>query len=233
MIKCDRHIGTTNDEWCWKCQELLDEVRFESIESLKKLKKVKVIFLDNDGVICLSNNWGGRAKKWKKYKKLNPEATSDTVAPVEVRFDDFDKKAVKVLNDVLELTGAELVVSSDWRLHATLEEISEYYLSKGISKAPIAFTKRYIGCDKPDEFVWRRSTMYEQQRCIEVRQYLTDHPEITHWACIDDLQLGGKDSYGYEQVWGLTNFVHTPRDNEGIKQSGVKEKLLEYLSSND
>jgi len=233
MIKCDRHIVTTNDEWCWKCQELLDEVRFESIESLKKLKKVKVIFLDNDGVICLANNWGGRAKKWKKYKKLNPEATSDTIAPVEVRFDDFDKKAVKVLNDVLELTGAELVVSSDWRLHATLEEISEYYLSKGISKAPIEFTKRYIGCDKPDEFVWRRSTMYEQQRCIEVRQYLTDHPEITHWACIDDLQLGGKDSYGYEQVWGLSNFVHTPRDNEGIKQSGVKEKLLEYLTSND
>jgi hypothetical protein len=32
-----------------------------------------------------------------------------------------------------------------------------------------------------------------------------------------------------EQKWGLSNFVHTPRDNEGIKQSGVKEKLLEYL----
>ena len=71
--------------------------------------------------------------------------------------------------------------------------------------------------------------MHEQQRCIEVRQYLTDHPEITHWACIDDLQLGEKDSYGFERNWGLSNFVHTPRENEGIKQSGVKEKLLEYL----
>jgi hypothetical protein len=233
MLKCYKHIGIDNNDWCWECQELTDAIRFESIKLLNKMKTNKVIFLDNDGVICLSNNWGGRAKKWKKYKKLNPEATSDTVAPVEVRFDDFDKKAVKVLNDVLELTGAELVVSSDWRLHATLEEIGEYYLSKGISKAPIAFTKRYIGCDKPDEFVWRRSTMHEQQRCIEVRQYLTDHPEITHWACIDDLQLGGKDSYGYEQVWGLSNFVHTPRENEGIKQSGVKEKLLEYLTNND
>jgi hypothetical protein len=48
------------------------------------------------------------------------------------------------------------------------------------------------------------------------------------------LELGEKDSNGfYEQVWGLTNFVHTPRDNEGIKQSGVKEKLLEYLTNND
>lgn len=195
-----------------------------------KTNKKSVLFLDNDGVICLSNNWGGRMKKWNKYKKLNPEATSDTMAPVEVRFDDFDKKAVKVLNQVLEETGAELVVSSDWRLHATLEEIGEYYLSKGILKAPIAFTKRYIGCDKPDEFEWKRSTMYEQQRCVEVKQYLTDHPDITHWACIDDLELGEKDSNGFDRKWGLSNFVHTPRENEGIKQSGVKEKLLEYLT---
>jgi len=190
----------------------------------------KILFLDLDGTICLSNNWGGRAKKWKKYRKLNPDATSDTTAPVEVRFDDFDKKAVKVLNEVLEETGAEIVVSSDWRLFATLEELGEYFLSKGIIKKPIAFTKRYIGCDKPDEFEWVRRMMYEQQRCIEVRQYLTDHPEITHWACIDDLVLGEKDDCNREQKWGLSNFVHTPRENEGIKQSGVKEKLLQYLN---
>jgi hypothetical protein len=189
----------------------------------------KVIFLDNDGVICLDNNWGGRSKKWSEYKKLNPDVTSDTTAPVEVRFDDFDKKAIKVLNQILEETGTEIVVSSDWRLHATLEELGEYYLSKGISKVPIAFTKRYIGCDKPDEFEWVRRTMYEQQRCIEIRQYLTDHPEITHWVCVDDLELGEKDTYDREQKWGLSNFVHTPRASEGIKQSGVKDKILQYL----
>ena len=93
----------------------------------KDIKK-SILFLDLDGTICLSSNWGGRTKKWKKYKKLNPEAVNDTEAPVDVRFDDFDKKAVKVLNDVLEQTGAELVVSSDWRLFANLEEIGEYYL---------------------------------------------------------------------------------------------------------
>jgi len=72
--------------------------------------------------------------------------------------------------------------------------------------------------------------MYEQQRCIEVHQYLTDHPEVTHWVCIDDLELGEKDTQDREQKWGLSNFVHTPRENEGIKQSGVKEKLLQYLN---
>jgi hypothetical protein len=191
---------------------------------------MKVIFLDNDGVICLDNNWGGRTKKWNEYRKLNPDQDILGLAPVEVRFDDFDKKAVKVLNQVLEETGAEIVVSSDWRLHANLEELGEYYLSQGILRTPIAFTKRYIGCDKPDEFEWTRRTMYEQQRCIEVRQYLTDHPEITHWVCVDDLQLGEKDTNGHIQKWGLSNFVNTPRMNEGVKQSGVKEKLLKYLN---
>lgn len=190
---------------------------------------MKVIFLDNDGVICLDNNWGGRSTKWAKYKKLNPEATSDTMAPVDIRFDNFDKKAIKVLNQILEETGAEIVVSSDWRLHANLEEIGEYYESQGILKKPIAFTKRYIGCDKPDEFEWTRRTMYEQQRSIEVRQYLTDHPEITNWVCVDDLELGKEDSHGREQVWGLSNFVNTPKMAEGIKQQGVKEKILQFL----
>ena len=153
---------------------------------------MKVLFLDNDGVICLANNWGSRVKKRKKDKIS--------------------------------------LVMNDWRLYGTLEELGDYYLSEGIIKKPIAFTKRYIGCDKPDEFEWFRQTMYEQQRCIEVRQYLTDHPEVTHWACIDDVELGERDTHDREQKWGLSNFVHTPRENEGIKQSGVKEKLLEYLT---
>ena len=191
------------------------------------MKTNKVLFLDNDGVICLANNWGSRVKKRKKDKVSL--VLNDPDVEAKYRFDYFDKKAVKVLNQVLEETGAEIVVSSDWRLYGTLEELGDYYLSEGIIKKPIAFTKRYIGCDKPDEFEWVRRTMYEQQRCIEVHQYLTDHPEVTHWACIDDLELGKNDTQGREQKWGLSNFVHTPRENEGIKQSGVKEKLLEYL----
>ena len=60
---------------------------------------MKVIFLDNDGVICLSNNWDGRSKKMARYRSKNPETSRYIMdAPVEVRFDDFDKKAVKILN---------------------------------------------------------------------------------------------------------------------------------------
>ena len=234
MAKCDRHIDTNNFEWCWKCQELTDNERFESIKSLNKLKKMKVIFLDNDGVICLYNNWGGRSKKWSKYRSENPESSkSISDGPVNVRFDDFDQKAIKVLNEILEETGAEIVVSSDWRYHATLEELGEYYLYQGILKKPIGFTKRLKECDVPENFIWSRQFDLEQSRSLEILQYLRDNPEVTEWVAVDDLNMGipqTHESWGeMEMDWGLTNFVLTPKSTEGIKQSGIKEKITKYL----
>ena len=193
---------------------------------------MRCIFLDHDGVICLSNNWGGRAKKWSKYRSENPESSSDKRdAPVEVRFDDFDEKAVRILNQILEETGAEIVVSSDWKRWANVEEMGEYYESKGIIKKPIALTPDLGDCtwENPEResWVWSPRWDLEMSRVVEIRQYLHDHPEITHWVAIDDLHLGKTDESW--KNWGLDNFVLTPRTNEGIKQSGIKEKVIKYL----
>jgi hypothetical protein len=193
---------------------------------------MRCIFLDHDGVICLSTNWGGRTKKWSKYRSENPESSSDKRdAPVEVRFDDFDEKAVRILNQILEETGAEIVVSSDWKRWANVEEMGEYYESKGIIKKPIALTPDLGDCtwENPEResWVWSPRWDLEMSRVVEIRQYLYDHPEITHWVAIDDLHLGKTDESW--KNWGLTNFVLTPRTNEGIKQSGIKEKVIKYL----
>ena len=48
MAKCDRHVDTNNNEWCWKCQELTDNERFESIKSLNKLQEIKFEDVFND-----------------------------------------------------------------------------------------------------------------------------------------------------------------------------------------
>jgi hypothetical protein len=193
---------------------------------------MKVIFLDNDGVICLSSNWGSRHKKQKKWDGKKLSMTSREI-PVEYRFDNFDKKAIKILNEILEKTGAEIVVSSDWRLYATLDELGEYYLSQGIIKAPIGITnKKLIDCDVPNNFIWSRAWDLEQTRSLEIHQYLKDNPQITHWVAVDDLNMGktGLDySIEFEHSWGLENFVYTPLSTEGIKQSGIKEKIVKYL----
>lgn len=191
---------------------------------------MKVIFLDNDGVICLANNWGGRTKKWANYRSLNPDSSKEKKdAPVSVRFDDFDKKAIKILNEILEETGAEIVVSSDWKLHATLEELGEYYESQGIIKKPIALTPNIQNCNVHGNlFIWSPRWESEQIRTIEIKQYLHDHPEVTHWVSVDDLKMG-KIGEPWKDEWAIDNFVLTPKSNEGIKQSGVKEKILNYL----
>ena len=192
---------------------------------------MKVIFLDHDGVICLSSEFGGRFKKQREAgRKLSQSIESLSVL---ARFDNFNKKAIGILNDILEETNAEIVVSSDWKRWASVEEMGEYYESQGIKKKPIAFTPNLKDCNwHHGEFEWSRAWDLEQCRIIEIKQYLHDHPEITHWVSVDDLRMGksGLDySIQYEHEWGLDNFVETPSSKEGIKQSGIKEKILEFL----
>jgi hypothetical protein len=197
---------------------------------------MKIIFLDHDGVICLDNNWGSRKKKQDKWggRKLSMSLRE---IPLEYRFDNFDKKAIDVLNEILETTGAEIVVSSDWKAWASIEQMGEYYEMQGIIKKPIAYTKNLGQCSFQDtkSFIWSVTYDLEQSRYVEITQYLMDHPEITHWVSVDDLHMGRhveNSKYGAfdRDDWGLENFVWTPRPSEGIKQSGVKEKILKYLS---
>jgi len=191
---------------------------------------MKVIFLDNDGVICLAHNWGSRFKKQNRSKYAT---VADNNLSVFERFDDFDKKAIKVLNAILEETNAEIVVSSDWQNFATLEELGEFYESQGIIKKPIGVTKEMgaLEFDDLEDFPWLRQFDLEQHRSLEILQWLKYHPKVTNWVAVDDLDMSAR--YGEisgNLSWGLTNFVWTPRSREGIKQSGVKEKIVAFLT---
>jgi hypothetical protein len=132
----------------------------------------------------------------------------------------------------LEETGAEIVVSSDWKRWANLEEMGEYYEAKGIIKKPIALTPNLGQCTWYNNWAWSSDWDLEMTRVIEIKQYLHDHPEITHWVSIDDLDMGKtgvKWGSEFEHDWALDNFVLTPKSMEGIKQSGIKDKILKFL----
>jgi len=196
---------------------------------------MKVIFLDNDGVICLSNNWGSRNTKRRKAGLKASVPSSEL--PVDIRFDNFDKKAVRILNEILEETGAEIVVSSDWRFYATLEELGEYYTSQGIIKRPIAVTGMFKDLFPREWMGLRFRADLELERSMEIGHWLENHSEVTHWVAVDDLDMSVdfleprfSASNGSDNKPGLTNFVLTPKVNEGIKQCSVKDKILQYLS---
>ena len=194
---------------------------------ISNLIDMKVIFLDNDGVICLYNNWGGRDKKWAKYRSSNPESSKlFREAPVSVRFDNFDTKAVGVLNQILEEIGAEIVVSSDWKLHATLEELGDYYESQGITKRPIALTPNLEEFDNETYQLFKYKGWFEKSRILEILEYLKQNPDIDKWVAIDDLNMSPEANSGS----GLEYFVYTPRTSEGIKQVGIKDKIINILN---
>ena len=189
---------------------------------------MKVIFLDHDGVICLINQWGERYKKRREYIEKYGKVDSEKELPVQYRFDDFDSDAVKTLNDILEKTGAEIVISSDWRKWATVEEMGDYYTQQGIIKKPIGYTTSIIKGDKIFSN-WR--TELEETRSYEILQYLDEHPEITHWVAVDDLNMSERvDGDTNEAIWGLKNFVWTPHEDEGIKNSIAIEGIFGFLN---
>ena len=183
---------------------------------------MKVLFLDHDGVICLSNNFGTRFKKG--ILRYSQDMSG---VPVLQRFDNFDKKAIKVLNDIIVESGCEIVVSSDWKRWATVEEMGEYYDIQGIIKKPIDFTTDINTIDIPADFPWSKEYELEQTRCFEIKEWLKLHPEVTHWVGIDDMFLG--KSLTNQSSWSIDNFVWCPSVYEGIKQTGIKEKVLKFF----
>lgn len=190
---------------------------------------MNILFLDHDGVICLSKNFGSRFKKMGG-KHFSRQDILDL--DVSNRFDNFDEKAIKVLNRIIEKTDCEIVVTSDWRNWATLEELGKYYEEQGIIKKPMDFTPFIKDVDVPKDFKWLPHFDFEQERCLEIHDWLKKH-DVEKWVDLDDLHLGItviNPSGSGEKDWGLSNFVWCPSVYEGIKQSGIENKVYKFLS---
>ena len=134
----------------------------------------------------------------------------------------FDEKCVKVFKEVLGkavvLADYEpvIILSSDWREKYTIEVMNQIFKWNDIHTWEISdYTSNAWGTK------FKRSSELEECRAYEINQYVNEHPEIEHWLAIDDLDLS---------PWiDEKNFIHTPRANEGIKQSGVKDKIFKKI----
>lgn len=160
---------------------------------------MKILYTDIDYVLSLDSEPNKKETKW------------GWVSP-------FNIKAVRIYNVILELTGAEIVISSDWKIHWTLEELKEIFADTKIVKTPIGITPDLWG----DKFTSLQQL--EECRASEILKHVEQFkPEA--WVAIDDLKL---------TPWLLDeNFVHLPRSNEGIKQSSKKEEIIRKLNIND
>lgn len=161
---------------------------------------MKTLFLDLDGVIVVG---------W-----VNSKFHLDW----KTKFMKFDAKAVQVLNEILEETGAEIVLSSDWKNHFTLQEMRDIFVYCGVNKQPIAFTPNSV---------YYKDGYLEGGRAYEIKEYVELHG-LTNWVAVDDLNVLNS---GHEEFFE-NHFVHCKRhQTEGIKQSGLKAKIIKILNN--
>lgn len=155
---------------------------------------MKVIFLDIDGVLATTSCYGvARKNKWDSYK--------------------FDEKCVTVLNFILQETGAEIILSSDWRRHYTLQEMREIFAHNFVLRGPIGFTTTRLSYT---------SSELEIGRTEEIKIWLKENAwkNDIKWVSVDDLDMS--EGLG-------DNFVLCKNQHEGIKRKGIKEKIIEIL----
>jgi len=149
---------------------------------------MKILFLDHQGVMRLD------PVCWLAGK---PE------------LQDFDKGAVQILNEIIKETDCEIVVSSDWKLWVSLEEMKDFYISQGIIKSPIGYT-----LDKSSEIMSLDDLA--RLRVEEITQWLDDS-DVLIWVAVDDLDLRK-----------LERFVFI-ESSLGIKSKKVIKEIKEYL----
>lgn len=136
-------------------------------------------------------------------KKLHPKYQSHH----------FDPKCVKVLNEILEKTNPIIILSSDWKLHYNLEALNEIFHDNGVNGKITDITPSLWGVK------FFKLSELEECRAWEIIKYVNEH-NIQKFVAVDDLNMFH---------WLPDNFVHCTRSMGGIKQTNVKEKIINIL----
>ena len=125
----------------------------------------------------------------------------------------FDEKCVKVFNQILDQVDATIILSSDWKTHYDRSTMNEILKWNEVNGEISAFTPSLWGTE------FKSAQQLEECRAHEILRYVEKH-NVKKWIAIDDLDLS---------EWIPDNFVRTPLESQGIKQSGVKDKILKKI----
>lgn len=169
------------------------------------------IFLDIDGVLATNKQYMMNSDKFAK--------NNEWAKRINVYYP-FDKGCCDVLNGILAMYECEIVISSDWRLHYTLDELDEIFRRNGLIASPIDATEDFLNFD-----------MRVVARAREIEWYLLSHGMIDNrsnatadWIVIDDLNVAK-----YFPVQ-LKDRCFQTDDFSGLKKTGVKEKIIKKLN---
>lgn len=127
---------------------------------------MRVIFLDISGT--LTNH------AWDEAQRLARRAGAD-----DYGYQDVDPVQVARVNCIVEATGAQIVVSSDWVKH----DPAESYPAVQVMLRKHGLVATFAG----HTIQPRENTVVE--RGLEIRAWLDLHPEVTGYVILDDAAI--------------------------------------------
>jgi hypothetical protein len=172
----------------------------------------KYIFLDIDGVLATSKEFHMNTQKfWKE---------SEWAKNLKVPYK-WNNSSVKIFNEILEVTNAEIILSSDWRKHWNLEELDLIFKQNGVIKSPKNTTIKYSEIFDHDF----RNRASQIESYIRTNTFIDEKEQPTClWVILDDLPL--KQFFPDH----LKDRVFQTTEKEGIKISKLKEKIIKKLT---
>ena len=123
----------------------------------------KIIFLDIDGPLL-------PARAWVLPQNRDASETSQ-----------FDPIAVAFVNRLIERSEGQIVISSTWRARG-LKYITQCFEANGISAR-----------DFHSDWATPTGPNINYSRKEQIAVWLHNHSEVTHYVCIDDIDLGIKE----------------------------------------
>ena len=147
----------------------------------------KVIFLDFDGPVIPMRAWA-----WNRFlDKKRLEANKGEDSGRWIHLQKMDPCAVYMILDILDKTGAKLVISSSWR-RLGRERINEVLGFNDIDPEAVLHEdwRTSVEQDEPDFLSAEGPSQYKGlTRSERIQNWINNHPEITHWCWLDDMNM--------------------------------------------
>jgi hypothetical protein len=178
-------------------------------------EKIKILILDIDGVFKTENGLKTLSDNFTKPSELLKKDEYDYP---------FCPDSIKALNEIIDATGAKIVISSTWRGRG-VDELQKIWKRKGMKGEIIdvtPYSKSRIRGKEVESWLHSKGYYYPEsywssQHCEEAREKCN----IETYCIVDD----DWDFFILQEP----HYVNTPA-YYGLAGEGIKEKIIEILN---
>jgi len=166
----------------------------------------KIIFIDVDGPLAYST--------WDIGKVTIAGGNGDFTIPYP-----WVKEDCLALRDICDETNAELVVSSDWKMHFSFRELKHIFWHYGITSPIVDITTH--------QSLWMKMSKpaLEWERAAQITKWVKDN-KISNWISIDDMKLNEEYKWMKPKV---PQWRHVQVDGDWGTGGRLRDKIDECI----